>query len=65
MSSNQKIDVALDFQKHQYTAHQNIVDEDNIDDISLIITKCCFTIGSLIFKQEIAIAVGIDRALFR
>ena len=33
-----------------------------IDVISLLITKCYFTIGNLVFKQEIVIPMGIDPA---
>ena len=70
MSLNQKLEVALVFQKHQiywtlkgfgrsYFTRQTLIDA-----ISFLIAKCYFTIRKLVYKQEIGIPMGIGTPLY-
>ena len=45
--------------RRRYLARQTLIDV-----ISFLITKCNFTNGNLVFKQEIDIPMGIDQALY-
>ena len=60
-----KLQAVLAFQKHLSTGHQKVVGyftrQNLINAISFFITKCYFTIGNLVLKQEISIPMGIDR----